>query len=49
MFDNFLVNNSAVQIGSILLGLAVLTLGRQLFWLVTAEAGFITGLILSPG
>lgn len=46
MLDDFLGNNSAIQISSILVGLAVLTLGRKLFWLVVGVAGFITGLMV---
>lgn len=46
MLDDFLGNNSAIQISSIVMGLAVLTLGRKLFWLVVGVAGFITGLMV---
>ena len=35
-------------IANILIGLVVLLLGRKLFWLFVAVAGFVLGLILTP-
>lgn len=46
MFDNFLLANPGTQFFSILIGVAVLTLGRKLFWLAVAVVGFIVGLSL---
>lgn len=46
MLDDFFMTNVGTQFGTIVIGLAVLTLGRKLFWLATAIAGFILGLLL---
>lgn len=47
MIDNFFSTNAGAQLISLLLGIAVLTLGRKLFWLATAAVGFILGLTLA--
>jgi hypothetical protein len=46
MADNFFLTNPGTQIISILVGIAVLTLGRKLFWLAVGVVGFILGLSL---
>lgn len=47
MLETIDLTNPAVQIISILVGIAVLLLGRRLFWLFVAAAGFIIGLSLA--
>jgi hypothetical protein len=39
---------SMLLIARILVGLALLTLGRRLYWLFVAGVGFVTGLALAP-
>jgi hypothetical protein len=46
MTDNLFLTNPGTQIISILVGIAVLTLGRKLFWLAVGVIGFILGLSL---
>ena len=47
MFENAPFIGPAPQLVSILVGLAVLTLGRKLFWLFVGVVGFIVGLSLA--
>lgn len=47
MLDNIDFANPGTQIVSIVVGMAVLLLGRRLFWLFVAAAGFILGLGLA--
>jgi hypothetical protein len=42
--EDFFTTNIGIRIITIVFGIAVLTLGRKLFWLATAVAGFILGL-----
>ena len=44
MNEDFFMNSIGPRIFIILLGIAILTMGRKLFWLATAVAGFILGL-----
>ncbi|MBN1221355.1 MAG: DUF4203 domain-containing protein [Anaerolineae bacterium] len=44
MVADFFSSNLGLQIFFILVGLAVLTLGRKLFWLAVAALGFVLGL-----
>ncbi len=46
MIDEILTDSFGIRVFTILVGIAVLTLGRRLFWLATAVAGFIFGLTL---
>jgi hypothetical protein len=46
MAEDFFLTNPGTQIISILVGIAVLTLGRKLFWLAVGVVGFILGLSL---
>jgi hypothetical protein len=39
---------SAMMIVELVIGVALLILGRRLFWLFVAGAGFLTGLVLAP-
>jgi hypothetical protein len=47
MIDNTLLTNPGVQIVTILVGIAVLVAGRQLFWLFVGAVGFVVGLSLA--
>lgn len=47
MFNQIAFFGPGTQIVSILVGIAVLTLGRKLFWLFVGAAGFVIGLILA--
>lgn len=47
MLETIDLTNPTVQIISILIGIAVLLLGRRLFWLFVAAAGFIISLSLA--
>ena len=44
MIEDFFTSSLGTRIFITLLGVAILTLGRKLFWLATAVAGFILGL-----
>ncbi len=46
MIENGLSSNLGMQIVFFLVGLAVLTMGRKLFWLAVAAIGFVFGLAL---
>lgn len=47
MIDHTLLTNPGVQIVAILVGIAVLVAGRQLFWLFVGTVGFVVGLSLA--
>lgn len=46
MFENINFADPVVQVLSVLVGIAVLFLGRRIFWLFVAAVGFILGLAL---
>ena len=46
MIENGLSSNLGMQIVFFVVGLAVLTMGRKLFWLAVAAIGFVFGLAL---
>ncbi len=47
MFENITFTDPGMQIISILVGIAVLLLGRKLFWLFVGAVGFVIGLGLA--
>jgi hypothetical protein len=47
MLESFSLADPALQIPSIVVGLIALLLGRKLFWLLVAIAGFLVGLNLA--
>jgi hypothetical protein len=47
MLEDIPFSTPSIQVVSIILGLAVLVLGRKLFWLFVGVAGFVFGLNLA--